>query len=358
MTVGQQEVHSKNWTWVFAVFILWVASLFAHAHTVSFARIQLKLNQANIGITLELPVIDLQLIAPDLRQSGVLSAAARRKVESLVLPRLQLEVESGKLSPKLLEVKLDSKNLYVTLEYPKPPVGELRLSAWLVPENALHKTFVDVYSNTNLERQLIFDAQTRTQTIVFEAKQSILEVIWAFVLEGLHHILIGLDHILFVVSLLLAGGGFWTLLRITTAFTLAHSLTLSLAVLGVFAPPASFVEPAIAASIIFVAIDSLRPKNRDLRIWFAFGFGLIHGFGFANALQEMKLPAYALAWSLASFNIGVELGQACIVLTIAPILWWLRTHVAKPLTHRIITTATWTVVIVAGVWFVQRIGGW
>ena len=181
------------------------------------------------------------------------------------------------------------------------------LSAWLVPKNALYKTFVDVY-NTKLERQLIFDAQARTQTIVFKAKQSIWEVIWAFGLEGLHYILIGLDHILFVVSLLLAGGGFWTLLRITTAFTLAHSLTLSLAVLGVFAPPASFVEPAIVASIIFVAIDSLRPKNRDLLIWFAFGFGLIQGFGFANALQEIKLPPNVLAWLLVSFNIGVELG--------------------------------------------------
>ncbi len=68
----------------------------------------------------------------------------------------------------------------------------------------------------------------------------------------------------------------------------------------------------------------------------------------------MKLPPYALARSLTSFNIGVELGQACIVLTITPMLWWLRTHVAKPLTHRIIISATWAVVIVAGVWFVQR----
>ena len=85
--IGQQEVHSKKWTWVFAILFLWVASLPAYAHTVSFARIQLKVNQANLGISLELPVIDLQLIAPDLRQSGVLNAADRRKVESLVLPR-------------------------------------------------------------------------------------------------------------------------------------------------------------------------------------------------------------------------------------------------------------------------------
>ena len=130
---------------------------------------------------------------------------------------------------------------------------------------------------------------------------------------------------LFLVGLLLLGGSLWRLTAIVTAFTLGHSITLSLAALDVVSPPASLVEPIIALSIVFVGADNLlvqrearrrprrssRPRRapRDIRAWVAGVFGLVHGFGFASVLKEFGLPLTALGWSLFSFNAGVEVGQ-------------------------------------------------
>ena len=104
------------------------------------------------------------------------------------------------------------------------------------------------------------------------------------------------------------------LVVIVTAFTVAHSLTLSLAALNIVSPPARIIEPAIALSIVYVGADNLLVRDgRDVRAWIAFAFGFIHGFGFANVLREMDLPARALGWSLFSFNVGVEIGQLIVV---------------------------------------------
>lgn len=135
------------------------------------------------------------------------------------------------------------------------------------------------------------------------------------------HIFLGPDHLLFVIALLLLGGGLARLLEVVTAFTVAHSITLALATLGGVDPPARVIEPLIAVSIVMVGLDNLRARSgRDHRTRLAFGFGLIHGFGFAGVLREIGLPHDALGWSLFSFNAGVELGQACIVAAVAPLL--------------------------------------
>ena len=108
------------------------------------------------------------------------------------------------------------------------------------------------------------------------------------------------------------------LVRIVTAFTIGHSITLSLAALDIVTPPPSIIEPAIALSIVFVGADNLvRGDGRDLRAWVALVFGLVHGFGFANVLREFGLPREALGWSLFSFNFGVEIGQLMVVLLVS-----------------------------------------
>src|SRR5438876_10223518 len=111
------------------------------------------------------------------------------------------------------------------------------------------------------------------------------------------------------------------LAMIVASFTFAHSVTLSLAALNILSPPARIIEPAIALSIVFVGADNLLASGgRDVRPWIALSFGFIHGFGFANVLNEMGLPAQALAWSLFSFNFGVEIGQLLVVVTVATAL--------------------------------------
>jgi len=142
---------------------------------------------------------------------------------------------------------------------------------------------------------------------------------------------------------------------IVTSFTLAHSITLSLAALNILTPPARLIEPAIALSIVYVGADNLFAQGgRDVRAWIAFGFGFIHGFGFANVLREMDLPSRALGWSLFSFNFGVEIGQLLVVVTVASLFAALRAR--SEWARRQLVYAGSIVVIIAGAfWFVQRV---
>ena len=161
-----------------------------------------------------------------------------------------------------------------------------------------HQTFVNIYERRGADAG---DSRSRAPALrVFPGHAAgRLAVIRRFVPAGVHHILIGPDHLLFLVGLLLLGGSLRQLVLVVTAFTVAHSVTLSLAALNIVSPPARLIEPAIALSIVYVGADNLLVRGgRDVRAWIAFAFGFIHGFGFANVLREMELPPRALGWSL------------------------------------------------------------
>src|SRR5262249_59469524 len=123
---------------------------------------------------------------------------------------------------------------------------------------------------------------------------------------GVEHILTGYDHLLFLAALLVRGGRVWSLLKIVTAFTVAHSLTLALAVLGALTVSPRLVEPAIAASIAYVALENVFRQAPSRRWLVTFGFGLVHGLGFASGLGPLALPPWNLARPLAGFNLGCE----------------------------------------------------
>jgi len=186
--------------------------------------------------------------------------------------------------------------------------------------------------------------------------------------EGVWHIWTGFDHILFLTSLLLPAvliyrGGRWAgvsgfgesfrnVVKIVTAFTLAHSITLSLAVLGFISLPSRLVESAIAASVIAAALNNLRPLIQS-RLWMvAFGFGLVHGLGFANVLTELGLPTAALAVALVSFNLGVEIGQLAIVGAILPLAYLCRHSWLYP--RLVLGGGSACIVAIAFVWLIER----
>jgi hydrogenase/urease accessory protein HupE len=145
-------------------------------------------------------------------------------------------------------------------------------------------------------------------------------VIGRYVEAGIEHIFLGYDHIAFLIAVVLWARRLWPVVKIVTAFTLAHSITLSLAALGVVVIPSAVVEPAIAASIVFVALENFFSRDIDRRWRDTFGFGLIHGFGFASALQEFGLPRGSVVPALGAFNVGVEIGQVAIVSLVVPAL--------------------------------------
>ena len=177
-----------------------------------------------------------------------------------------------------------------------------------------------------------------------------------FLVLGVRHIFTGYDHIAFLIGLLLLGGSVRELVKIVTAFTVAHSITLALAALSILTPSPRIVEPLIAASIIFVGVENLwalRGKRAaqvlQHRWMVTFAFGLVHGFGFAAVLRELDLPRAVLATGLISFNLGVEVGQLCIVLAVLPILNRLRTL------RRFALLASACVSGLGAIWLVQRL---
>jgi hydrogenase/urease accessory protein HupE len=174
-----------------------------------------------------------------------------------------------------------------------------------------------------------------------------------FVWLGIEHILSGYDHLLFLVALLATARGFWGIVKIVTAFTLAHSITLTLASLGLVTVPSRVIEPMIAVSIVWVALENIfasDPARR--RALISFAFGLVHGFGFATALQELNLTRSAIARGLVGFNLGVELGQLAFVAAFFPILVWLL----APHRYRLSPSVVSAVVAAFGAyWFVERL---
>jgi len=225
----------------------------------------------------------------------------------------------------------------------------------MFPYDPVHQTFINIYEDSELRQQMIFNAESGEYTYYTGSTQGALAVMQTFIPAGIHHILIGPDHILFLIGLLLLGGTWGALIKIVTAFTVGHSITLSLAALSIVMPPPRIIEPAIALSIVFVGTDNLvRGSGRDLRAWAALVFGLVHGFGFANVLREFGLPAEALGWSLFSFNFGVEIGQLAVVVLVAASLGLIRRH--STVAGSRVAWAGSIVVIAAGAyWFVERV---
>ena len=142
------------------------------------------------------------------------------------------------------------------------------------------------------------------------------------------------------------------MLKVVTAFTLAHSITLSLAALQVISLPSRFVESTIAASVVLAALNNLRGTIERRRWVMAFVFGLVHGFGFASVLADLGLPQGALVLALVGFNVGVEVGQVAIVVAFVPIAFWLR-H-TQFYRRGVLTAGSLLVALVAAYWFVQR----
>jgi hypothetical protein len=214
---------------------------------------------------------------------------------------------------------------------------------------------------------LVFAADSARQELRLAAPSG-WETLRQYVVEGIWHIWIGFDHILFLVALLLPAvlvreGGAWSptpslkratveVLKVVTAFTLAHSITLSLAVLGFVSLPSRVVESVIAASVVVAALNNLR-GTIDRRRWvMAFVFGLVHGFGFASVLADLGLPQGALALALVGFNVGVELGQLAIVAAFLPAAIALRG--TRFYRIGVLRFGSLVVAALASWWFIQR----
>ena len=344
---------------VIAVCLLLVARP-AAAHPAPFSYLDVVFRNGGIEGTLVVHVIDaaheLDISPPERLLENEVAERTREQLGAILKPRLLLRSDHRlDLQWTSLEVLRDDTALRLKYRIPNEAPGSLALDARLFPYDPLHQTFINIYEDGTLKQQLIFNADSKEYVYYAGTTQGVLAVMQTFTSSGIHHILIGPDHILFLVGLLLLGGRWTALLKIVSFFTIGHSVTLSLAALNLVTPPASVIEPAIALSIVFVGADNLvRGDGRDLRAWVALVFGLVHGFGFANVLREFGLPREALGWSLFSFNLGVEIGQIGIVLVVASLLEAVRRRSAF-VGARVATAGSIVVIAAGSYWFVQRV---
>lgn len=199
-----------------------------------------------------------------------------------------------------------------------------------------------------------------TPSFVVPAKASKGEVAWSYWRMGLVHILEGVDHLLFLLALLFLVNGFWNLLKTVTAFTLAHSVTLALASLGVVNVPPAPTEAIIALSIVFLAAELVRKYNGETGLtarypWAVAGFfGLFHGLGFAGALTKIGLPAHEIPLALLMFNVGVETGQILFVVAVVTLLEVVR-RIPLPVPEGARRLVPYAIGVVAAFWTIERV---
>ena len=347
-----------------ALVIFWLLTASpAFAHPVPFSYVDVRLQQNALELTIVAHVFDLAhdlsvappeaLLVPDTLQ------ARGDQVVDLLRRRVALAVDGETITggawsgPEPLSSR-QSVVLRGRFALRRSP-GRVDAAAVMFPYDPQHKTFLNVYEHGSVTAQAILD-KDRTRFEYFAGtRQGVWAVLQRFVPSGVHHILIGPDHLLFLVGLLLVGGTIRQLLLVVTAFTIAHSITLSLAALNMVMPPAGLIEPAIALSVVYVGADNLLVSGgRDMRRWIAFAFGLIHGFGFANVLREMDLPSRALGWTLFGFNVGVEIGQLFVVFIVASAIAWIRSR-SETAGRRLAFAGSVIVMLAGAFWFVQRV---
>lgn len=339
--------------------VLFLLTTGVSAHPAPFSYLDIVFRNGGIEGTLVVHVIDvaheLGMKPEELMNSDVVRQHQGR-IGDLIQSRILLQ-SGRRLSPAWTGIDLlrDDQAIKLTYRNAGEDPGALDIDTNLFPYDPNHQTFINVYEDRELRQQIIFNAGSEQHTYYRGTTQGAIEVMKTFITSGIHHIMIGPDHVLFLVGLLLLGGSTMALVKIVTAFTIGHSLTLTLAALNLVTPPASVIEPAIALSIVFVGADNLvRGEGRDLRGWVALVFGLVHGFGFANVLREFGLPREALGWSLFSFNVGVEIGQLAIVLLVAALLEAIRRQSAT-LRQRVVFAGSIVVIAAGTYWFVERV---
>jgi len=333
------------------------------AHPVPFSYLDIGIEPGSINLTIVVHSFDaaheLGVDPPERLFDPSVLGPQGNKLVALLRSRLQLAVGGQVLTNgewSMPEALPDQQSIRLHARYETTGApGTVTATATLFPYDTTHHTFVNFYENGSLASQAILDHDQPQFEYFAGSRQGVFAVIGKFVPAGIHHILIGPDHLLFLVGLLLLGGSIRHLLLVVSSFTVAHSITLSLAALNLVTPPARLIEPAIALSIVYVGIDNLMVgRGRDVRAWIAFAFGFIHGFGFANVLREMNLPSRALGWSLFSFNLGVEIGQLFVVVVVASALMALRST-NEAASRRLAFAGSLAVIVVGAFWFVQRV---
>lgn len=294
------------------------AASIAQAHNTQLSSAKLELSGRTATAEVDMNGRDLEvalgtqlLSAEGAVQPAVLAEAASR-IGQYLTEHILLGTNDVRCELRVLALEPAAEHVRARAEFTCPPFsGALAYKATLFTEiDPRARHMITVTGDAKRFGLLSASAPSLEITAV---RESAWAVFGRYLVAGIEHIAIGFDHIAFLLATIVWGRRFMPLVKVITAFTVAHSITLSMAVLGVVSPPSAWVEAAIAASIVYVAVENFFVRDVGRRWPLTFVFGLMHGFGFASVLREYGLPREALVPALAAFNVGVEIGQLAIV---------------------------------------------
>lgn len=365
--------------WVFL--LLTLLALPAHAHKPSDSYLGITSDGGAYRAQWDIALRDLELaVGLDMNRDGEITWAELRQrqvaVAAYALGHLRIETAAGACAPEVTDTLVEHHSdgayaaLILILNCPGAVQGLNVQYSLLFDLDPTHRGLLRYTADGATSTHVLGPGNPGVSLEPGEA--NLWRAFADYLIEGVWHIWIGFDHILFLITLLLPAvlvyrSGRWQpadrfrpaiidVLKIVTAFTVAHSVTLTLAVLEVVSLPARFVETAIAFSVLVTALNNLYPVFAGSRWLLAFGFGLIHGFGFANVLVDLGLARGALAASLFGFNLGVELGQAAIVAVFFPLAYLIRGSAFYR--RAILGAGSVAAVGIAAVWMFERLAGY
>jgi hypothetical protein len=345
--------------------LLVALALFAglcEAHKPSDSYLTLQVEGAATRGQWDIALRDLEhAIGLDANGDGAITwgelSRARGQVEAYAFARLVLRAGDEKcaIEPEALLFDEHTDGGYAVLRFTAPCAADEVQYRLFFDLDPTHRGLLKAASGT-----AVLSPERATAALLGEARTAAQQFL-DYAREGVWHIWIGFDHVLFLISLLLPsvlaaarfGPALLDVVKVVTAFTVAHSITLALAALSVIALPSRLVESAIALSVILAALNNVWPVVRRGRWLVALGFGLVHGFGFASVLGELGLPRDTLLLALVGFNLGVETGQLAIVALFLPLAYAAR----RSWVYRrmVVVGGSGAIALIAAVWMIERL---
>jgi hydrogenase/urease accessory protein HupE len=318
-----------------ALFLLQSSAASAHAPGLSSIDVVLNAEQMDVKITFALQ--DIEAFAPmdsdlDAEVSDAEREAAKPNIAQLLAKQLRVNNHDQDLQPlEAGQVSFDEQNnAHVEFHYAVQTQQAILIQSKflaLLPEGHQQYLTAKDTNGVTINEKMLGKTDDQISLSLDAESHSALTTVADFFKLGIEHILTGYDHLLFLFALLAVTHSFWPAIKIITFFTVAHSITLAFAGLNILELPSSFVEPFIAATIIYVGVENIiRGEHPKGRHWLTFAFGLIHGFGFASVLREMEISSgdTGILVPLLSFNLGIESGQIAVAAIVLPMIWWLN----------------------------------
>ena len=350
---------------VLLICLLVCAASTSWAHDPGLSAVEVRIGGDTVTAHWSIATSDLEkLFAVDADHNGKFTASelssVRPKLEGFARDALEIWFADNRASTTTVDVRLDQTNaIDFQITFVRGQGSALRIrSAALASFARGHREYVSVFDErgTKLGERILDSGNPEFELNANPSSPSQAGSFGAFVLFGIEHILTGYDHLTFLLGLLLAGASFRSVVKIITSFTVAHSITLALSTFHLVRIPSGVVEPLIAVSIVYVGLENIFRQDLRWRWLLTFGFGLVHGFGFASALRDLGIGSSAgAAIPLISFNLGVEIGQLAIATIMLPLIWKLR---ERPMfVRRYAPACSILISLAGGFWLVERILG-